>query len=254
MTDLAMGRDGAFDIGKVIERTFGVIGANFPTLFGLALVLAALPQAVAALALSPSAAGVPNLSPLWALGSLVAVVASFVLQAAVVHASVVDLNGGKASFGDGLRVGMSNFLPVLGISILMTIGIALGMVLLIVPGVMLAIAWSVAVPAQVVEKTGVIQSFGRSAALTRGSRWAIFGLFFVYLLLAFGFMIVAGLIFAALSFVTGGPESLVMRGVITPLLQAVTSMVGASGAAAVYYELRSKKEGVGPQELAAVFD
>ena len=39
MTDLAMGRSGAFDIGKVIERTFGVIGANFPTLFGLALVL-----------------------------------------------------------------------------------------------------------------------------------------------------------------------------------------------------------------------
>ena len=254
MTDLAMGRDGAFDIGKVIERTFGVIGANFPTLFGLALVLAALPQAVAALALSPSAAGVPNLSPLWALGSLVAVVASFVLQAAVVHASVVDLNGGKASFGDSLRVGMSNFLPVLGISILMTIGIAFGMILLIVPGVMMAVAWSVAVPAQVVEKTGVIQSFSRSAELTRGSRWAIFGLFFVYLLLAFGFMLVAGLIFAALSFMTGGPESLVMRGVITPLLQAVTSMIGASGAAAIYYELRSKKEGVGPQELAAVFD
>ena len=254
MTDLAMGRSGAFDIGKVIERTFGVVGANFPTLFGLALVLAALPQAVAALALSPSAAGVPNLSPLWALGSLVAVVASFVLQAAVVHASVVDLNGGKASFGDSLGVGMANFLPVLGISILMTIGIAFGMILLVVPGVMMAVAWSVAVPAQVVEKTGVIQSFSRSAELTRGSRWAIFGLFFVYLLLAFGFMLVAGLIFAALSFMTGGPESLVMRGVITPLLQAVTSMIGASGAAAVYYELRSKKEGVGPQELAAVFD
>ena len=183
MTDLAMGRSGAFDIGKVIERTFGVVGANFPTLFGLALVLAALPQAVAALALSPSAAGAPNLSPLWALGSLVAVVASFVLQAAVVHASVVDLNGGKASFGDSLRVGMSNFLPVLGISILMTIGIAFGMILLIVPGVMMAVAWSVAVPAQVVEKTGVFQSFSRSAELTRGSRWAIFGLFFVYLLL-----------------------------------------------------------------------
>ena len=254
MADLAMGRGGSFDIGRVIERTFGVVGANFLTLFGLSLVLAALPQAVTALAMSPSADGMPNFSPLWGLGSLVTFVAAFLLQASIVHASIVDLNGGKASFADSLRVGLSHFLPVLGISILMSIALIFGFMLLIVPGVMMAIAWVVAVPVQVVEKTGVIQSFGRSAQLTRGSRWSIFGLFFVYLLLALAFMIVGGLIFGVLSVMTGGPEGLVTRAIFSPLLNAVASMIGASGAAAIYYELRSKKEGIGPQELAAVFD
>lgn len=253
MTDLAMGKGGSFDIGRVIERTFGVVGANFGPLILLALVLSALPQGVVALVAPPTVDGLPNFSGLgltWAI----TFISGLLLQASVVHASIVDLNGGKASFADSLRVGVSHLLPVLGISVLMTIALIFGFMLLIVPGVMMAVAWAVAVPTQVVEKTGVIRSFGRSAELTRGSRWSIFALFFIYMLLAFALGIVGAIVFGMLSLVTGGPDGVVSRAILSPALSAVASMIGASGAAAIYYELRSKKEGVAPQELAAVFD
>ncbi len=46
---------------------------------------------------------------------------------------------------------------------------------------MMAVAWSVTVPVYVVEQTEVFSAFTRSADLTRGHRWRIFGLFVIYL-------------------------------------------------------------------------
>lgn len=254
MTDLAMGRSGNFEIGRVIERTFGVIGANFPTLGGLALALSSLPQMVMVLASPANAIGTPQYSAVMMLGSFVYVIASFVLQAAVVHASVIDLNGGKPSFGDSLRVGLANFFPVLGISIVLTIAVGFGMVLLIVPGVMMAVAWMVAVPVRVMEKKGVFASIGRSAQLTRGNRWPIFGLLFVFVLIVMLFSVFTGILTVALGGLTGGGASLILRALFGPIVNGLGSMIGASGIAAIYYELRSRKEGVAPEELAAVFD
>jgi hypothetical protein len=181
-------------------------------------------------------------------------VTSAILQAAIVYASVIDLNGGKATFADSLRVGAVNFFPILAISILISLGVMLGMILLIVPGVMMAIAWMVAVPVRVIEKKGILASIGRSAELTRGSRWHILGLFCVYLLIGIAFGIVAGIIIAIVSAITGGADSTAVRVIISPVINGLTSMVVASGIAATYQELRSRREGVGPEELAAVFD
>lgn len=254
MTDMAMGRGGSFDIGRVIERTFKVLGANFVTLLGLAILLAALPQALAALATPTALANPFALAPLAFVGGIAMIIGSFVLQAAVVHASVVDLNGGKASFGQSLSTGLSHFWPVVGISILVALGVGFGVILLIVPGLMMATAWVVAVPARVMEKTGVFQSISRSADLTRGYRWPVFGLLFIYFVLAMIIGGIGGLIVGGIGMASGDTDMTVFRVVFSPLINALSSMIGASGVAAIYYELRSKKEGVAPQELAAVFD
>ena len=41
---------------------------------------------------------------------------------------------------------------------------------------------------------------------------------------------------------------------VSPLLSAVLSLIGTTGVASIYFELRSIKEGVGARDLAAVFD
>jgi hypothetical protein len=38
------------------------------------------------------------------------------------------------------------------------------------------------------------------------------------------------------------------------VVRIFTSMVSTAGVATIYYELRSVKEGVGPEQLASVFD
>ena len=56
------------------------------------------------------------------------------------------------------------------------IGVGIGIVLLIVPGVWLGTIWGLALPALLVERTGVFGALGRSRALVRGRFWAVLGL------------------------------------------------------------------------------
>ena len=58
------------------------------------------------------------------------------------------------------------------VGILAGIAIAIGFVLLIIPGLFLITIWSVIVPVIVIERTGVFDSFGRSRELVKGQRLA----------------------------------------------------------------------------------
>ena len=124
-----------------------------------------------------------------------------------------------------------------------------------VPGVMLALAWMVAVPAEVVERTGVFGAFSRSAALTRNHRWSLLGLYAVYfilsLILTLTLLALTGGFQAAAQVVSRGSPALLA---VMAVLHVIQSVIGSAGIAAIYYELRSIKEGIGPEALAAVFD
>jgi hypothetical protein len=115
--------------------------------------------------------------------------------------------------------------------------------------------WSVVGPACVVEHTGVFGAFSRSRELTLGYRWPIFGLyvaFFVLLIIvsaAFGVLVGIGAL-------AGSPAislPIVEIGSST-VSTMITSIIGSTFAAAIYYELRQLKEGIGPEALASVFD
>ncbi|CAN5145309.1 hypothetical protein BH10PSE4_BH10PSE4_06490 [soil metagenome] len=270
MSDFAAGSRN-FDIGRVISMTFGVIGRNFVTFLVLALILGGVPKLLVALAQAPLTTGIDTgfgveRAGLWMAGALAMMIASFVLQAAIVHATVTDLNGRKVAIGESLAVGLRNCLPLIGLAILMGAGLMLGFVLLIVPGIILAVMWSVAVPAKVVERIGVFDAFSRSGDLTRGRRWPIFALILIYLVLGailqsvivavcapFG---AAAQSFTATSFPTQGfVQGLRQTQLITtPIIGTVSALISSAGAAALYYELRSSREGVGPEAMAAVFD
>src|SRR5207302_7500833 len=96
-------------------------------------------------------------------------------QAVILHAAFQDMRGRAVNLGESLSVGLRRFLPIIGASILLSLGAAVGMLLLIVPGLILLTMWYVAIPACVVEELGPARSLGRSSELTRGNRWKIFG-------------------------------------------------------------------------------
>lgn len=122
------------------------------------------------------------------------------------------------------------------------------MVLLIVPGILLALSWSVVLAVRVAENKSIGDCFGRSAALARGHRGGIFllGLMLVLLTLPLGIV---------LAMVWGVPFSgLSIFMVRNWLLRAILTAVTGAGVAALYYELRLVKEGGATEELAAAFD
>ena len=201
----------------------------------------------------------PGTSPgayagMFVVGLLLSLVFTYVLQAALIYGTVSDLNGRHASFGACLAIGLRSFIPLTAIAILVGLGVGVGFVLLIIPGIILALGWSVAIPVRVIEHTPIFGVFGRSWQLTSGHRGSIFGLFLILFLAAIGL----DLAILPLSGATFGGSAPAQTSLIyiafAAIIRVVLAMFGATMIGVLYYELRSVKEGIGPETLAAVFD
>jgi hypothetical protein len=124
---------------------------------------------------------------------------------------------------------------------------------LIVPGIILTLMWSVAVPVMIEERRGVFESLGRSAELTRGSK----GWIFLLLLLYWGASsMLSGMTFAMVGFRSPAAEPAVTVAplVVGALAQAVSGLLLAALLAALYVELRHFKEGASVDQLAGIFE
>jgi len=237
-----------FSIGDVVNRTLGSTRRNFGVFLALSAILVGVPAFVIGLMQGDPANVSGALAIAGVIALLVNLVTAYILQGAIIRGAIVDFNGGRANLSDCMQTGIRHAAPMFVIAILITLGVTLGMIALVVPGIILAIMWAVAVPAHVVENVGITGSLRRSRELTKGARWKLFWLFLVFFVVTIALTFVAAVPF---SFAAGAPIILALLNVV---LTIVLSVIGAVGVAAIYYELRSKKEGVGAEQLAKVFD
>jgi hypothetical protein len=110
------------------------------------------------------------------LATVVSLVGTFWVQGALVYA-VDDVRDGRidSSIGE-LFERVRPYLGTLIVAgILAGLGIALGFVLLIVPGCILLTWWCLIAPVIVLEGKQVGESFSRSRELVRGHGWTVFG-------------------------------------------------------------------------------
>jgi hypothetical protein len=161
------------------------------------------------------------------LGSLVSIVAAFLLQATLVKA-VQDVRDGHADLS--IRQTVNEALPFIGpvalASILAAIAITIGLLLIIVPGLFLITIWAVIVPVIIIERSGAMASFARSRQLVRGHGWPVFGTLVLVYIIMLVVNIVLGLIFSALPHVLGDGLSSVISGtLISPFLALVVTLV-----------------------------
>lgn len=244
-----------FDFGRVTSRIGALIGRNFVPFLVLSLILAGAPYLLL-LMVQPTLGGEPDSAIAISMVALLVLVGtSLVLQAAITRASVDDLSGKGVSIGSALSTGVSAALPLLGFGILFGLGVGLGMILLVVPGIYLALRWAVAGPIIVIERLGVLKAMGRSAVLTENHRWAILGLFVLYIIFAIVVQgVVALVVPGAGAAIMGMPGEVgVLAIVVLVAFQTISSIIATVGVAAVYFELRQIKEGVDVAELANVF-
>ena len=131
------------------------------------------------------------------ISGLASIVGTFWLQGALVEA-VRDVRDGKQDLTIGEMFSrVQPRLPALIIAgILAGLGIALGLILLIVPGLFLLTIWSLIVPTIVLEGKSAGESFGRSRELVRGHGWQVFGV----IVITIAAVIVASIIVGLLTF------------------------------------------------------
>jgi hypothetical protein len=248
---MASGFERKIDVGRTLQRGFETIGRHVLVYSGLAILLGGLPGFLTNYAqLHSDAASDMTFTSLYPLGGiLIGWLCGSLLQATLVRSAILDLSGRPADIGGSLVVALQLILPMIGLTILSTILTGIGFILLIVPGVIAYIMLSVAVPVLVEERLGVIGSMSRSAELTEGSRWRIFGLLAIFLL----FYLAAAALFGGVAYFVGA-DTIAGQAIVNGGLGSVVALMLAAMLASLYVELRTVKEGATTEGLAAIFD
>ena len=98
---------------------------------------------------------------------------------------VFDIYGSRRTSAKDWLAALSVFWPCLGLTILVNLGVIIGLVLLVIPGLFLMVCLSVALPTRVAEGPTVDNAMRRSFELTKGSRWQILGIILIGMLIFF---------------------------------------------------------------------
>jgi hypothetical protein len=161
------------------------------------------------------------------LGAIVSLAATYVLQASLIKA-VQDVRDGRVDLdlSQTVQAVLPFLLPVIGASILAAIGITIGLVLLIVPGLVLLTFWSLIVPFIVLAGSGVFEAFGNSWRTVRGYAWRVFGTYVLVFLILIAFSIILSLILLVLpQFLRSFVNNVVAGTLIAPFLALVATLI-----------------------------
>jgi hypothetical protein len=213
--------------GAVVREAWRLYVAHWRHLVVLALavyVLISLLVLALALLIGPFAAFVSLAGVFWLQGVLVK--------------AVEDIRDGRPDLS--LRETVAAALPRLNqltaAGLLASFAIGIGLLLLVIPGLILLTIWSLIVPAIVLERAGVFDSFARSRALVRGETWAVFSVVAMSMLL-----LVLGSFALGAAFSPIDPEWLEVI-VLDLVSNSLFAPFAALAWTVMYFELRRLKE------------
>jgi len=252
--------------GELLDRTFSLYRSHF----GLFLGIFALPHLVV---LAFQCVGIAFQSPgnqlsnifmtlTWSMGALaLTVIVSAAAQAAtVVAVSQVHLDR-PAAIGDSFSKVKGEIAGVIGMSFLVGLGVGAGLIALIVPGILLALMWSLAVPVKVLENRGATDAMSRSSDLTKGDRGRIFVIWLLFIVMSIGlsFLLQWPIEIAAGVASRGALQRVAPAWQVASLVAQFVSecLVGPLGTIAfslVYYDERVRKEAFDLQLMMTTLD
>ena len=216
--------DRPLNVGAIISRTFNIYVEEASVLLPAAAVVFVLSGILTTLLIAAS--------PALALLALVIALAATTLFTGMIVELVADVQDGRrdATVGQLLRAVTPVFGKLILVGVVAGIGIAIGFILIVVPGLILATIWSVAAPVVVLERPPGLGALGRSRELVRGHGWQAFG---VIVVLVIGVGILAAVL-EVLGDSAGTDVGLVVRVVV----QILTAPLSALAASVLYFELR----------------
>lgn len=168
-------------IGKIIDKTLGVLELNAVPALIFVAVLSALTFPIAYTSAGSTAPMLLAGGQL--LRSLIGIVCGYFLISTMVRRA-------------GLRSGPGGdmLLPYIGMSLLAALAVMLGMIALILPGLFLMVRWSMAQPLMVAQDKGVMASLGESWERTSGNEFSIFVAGIAVILIPMAVIIASGIL------------------------------------------------------------
>lgn len=176
-------------LGELLDRSFFLYRKNFALFVGIIALphLVLLAFQLIGVAINPrTAAGFTATTLVWTLITMVIYLGAIAASqgATVMAVSKVHL-GNSTTISESFAGIRGRILYLALIMIGVGIGVGVGLILLIVPGIILALMWSLTIPVAVIEDKGLRDATSRSAELTKGSRGRIFMIYFLFFVLMY---------------------------------------------------------------------
>ena len=153
------------------------------------------------------------------------------------HVVVVQglARGEEPAVASALSAAAARLLPAIGAVTIYALGVAVGLVLLVVPGIYLAVRWYFAAQAAVVDGLAPAAALERSGKLVDGKWWRVFGVLLLFGLITGTFGAVGR---ALIDRIDSG--ALFMTAWI--VLQTVTLSLGAIFGTLLFFDLRARAQ------------
>jgi len=252
--------------GELLDRTFSLYRSHFGLFVGIFALpyLVVLAFRLVGLVFQSQTPQISNILmnlvwSMWAL-FLILIVSAASQAAAVVAVSNLHLDR-PASVMDSFSTVKGEIPGVIGVSLLVGMASGVAFFAFIVPGVLLLIMWSLAVPSKVLEHRSATDSMSRSMELTKGSRGRIFviGLLIFVLSIGVSWLLQWPILIAAGFSMKTGIQRMAIGWQVAALVADFVSrsLVGALGTIAlslVYYDQRVRKEAFDLQLMMSTID
>lgn len=243
----------AMGLGEILDTGFRLLRNHFVLLIGIAAVVylpaGAFGVLVEDLLQDPAAATSGTdatlvLLPLLGLLVTFAIIAP-ITSCAITHALGELYLGREVTLGQSFRTALSLVLPLVGTSLLATVIVLMGFLLLLVPGVYLVFAFLLLTQVIVLERVYGMGALARSRELMRGHMLRGLAVLLVAGLLAGVLGVALGLAFAAI-------PSIEFLG--SSLAQALSFAYSSAVLVVLYFDIRARKEAFDLEHLARLVE
>jgi len=264
----------SFEVGRVVSGTFSALLAHPFKFLILTFIGSGIPMVL--FSLWPIFLGVGDginlydsdwvdtiewegMLGLFGLFYLFLIFMSVFIAGALIHMSVNALNKKPVFLGEALKTGLKMFFPLLGLMFLYLLGVFVGFILFIIPGIFLMLGWVLASNIRVVEGGSVTDALSRSWEISKGYKRWILLLLIIFSVLGG----VIGLVFQIPVIFFGNAQTALLEGgtmtfwiinaIASGLSQMVTAALSYVGLTATYLEVRRVREGVEADSVADIF-
>jgi hypothetical protein len=229
-------------IGDLLGDALGIYFRNFPTVFaiGFAVVLP-VQLIVSGIGLEELTSGYRETDD--AAELLIPTVVSYLVVAPLMVAATIHLlkrlaDGQRPQAGPSIQAGLDVFAPAFLAVLLSGAGIALGLVLLIVPGIYIAVRWYFVAQSVVIDKARSTEALRASWRLTDGFWFRTFGVVLLANLAAF---LPASLLILPLQALaeSADRQAISLAGMI--LTEALTAPFVALVSTLLFYDIRARR-------------
>ena len=233
-------------LGEVLDVSFGLYRSMFLTLLTVGVTVHLVPILLQTYLLASGRMFLLDLQGL--LYWLLAVVMNSIGVAATTSIVSEAYLGRRITAGEALRRAVPLIWPLLVISVLSSLLVGIGFLLLIVPGLILLSGLLLSSVAMVVERPArATAAMARSWELSRGYKGQVFGTVVV----AFLLLLIPRAAISTIWTVAGGADASVVPELIAAVLEVAVYPYLYTVITLVYYDLRIRKEGLDLDLLAA---